>query len=130
VKQLSSQEDLAAILAAEKVALFCFVDWSRYARDGARVFEDAEARLSARPAANSVSWWIADVSSTTSPGSALLHQWIISQEKKGSVRTANIWSGNGFVIWAKRGEIVGSVLSAIRAGPEQLLREAEKAFAE
>jgi len=78
-----------------------------------------------------VSWWIADISSIDVPVGPVLHRWLMQQEESGSARLfPSIATGNGSVLWIKKGEVVGFELSAQRTGLEALAQRTEKMLAD
>jgi hypothetical protein len=131
MKPLRREEDMAEMLAGKAAVLFIFVDWSEYASRGREVFEEAEARRTAKSSNGSASWWIADVSSTDSPLSSALRRWLTSQELRGTLRMfPNIAMGNGSVLWMKNGDVVGFNPSAERLGLDALVRRTEEMLAD
>jgi len=131
MKPLRREEEMAEILTGMNAVIFMFVDWSEYARRGRAVFEGAEAKCTAGSSNGSASWWIADISSTDSPLSAVLHRWLTAQEQRGKVRMfPNIGMGNGAVLWVKNGEVIGFHASAERLGLDALVHCTEEILAD
>ena len=118
------------MLADKNASLFVFVDWSEYARRGKDLFQEIETRLTAKSSDEPVSWWIADISSIEAPAGPVLHRWLTLQEQSGRARLfPGVATGNGSVLWIKKGEVVGFELSAQRAGLEALVHRTEEMLA-
>ncbi len=117
------------MLSAGYAALFLFVDWSDYARRGREVFQAAATNFAARSSDRSVSWWIFDLSSISSPVSEVLHRWLALQTRRTEIRVfPNIATGNGSVVWIKDGQIVGFEANAQLSGHDALAHRTEKVF--
>jgi len=131
MNQLRDENDVAEMLARESAVLFVFVDWSEYAQRGKHIFRDAEAKFATKPTDQQVSWWIVDISSIDVPVGPVLQRWLTLQEQRGKARLfPGVATGNGSVLWVKRGELVGFDLSAQRAGLEALVHRAEEMLAD
>jgi hypothetical protein len=105
------------------------VDWSEYARRGLKIYREAETNFNATSSNRRVSWWIADISTTDSPFSSVLHQWCKSQEQKGKVHMfPNIAMGNGSVLWIMSGDVVEFHANAERLGLTGLIHRTEEVF--
>jgi hypothetical protein len=129
MKPLENEQDLTEMLSEENAALFLFVDWSDYARRGREVFTAAAAKFGERSCDRSVSWWIFDLSSISSPVSEVLHRWLTLQKQRAEVRMfPNIATGNGSVVWIKSGQIVGFEANAQLSGHDALAHRTEKVF--
>ncbi len=117
------------MLSEGNAALFLFVDWSDYARRGREVFQGAAVEFAARSFDRSVSWWIFDLSSISSPVSEILHRWLASQKRRTEIRMfPNLATGNGSVLWIKNGEIVAFEANAQLSGQDALAHRTEMLF--
>jgi hypothetical protein len=130
MKPIRTSNDLAEMLAADKTALFVWVNWSTYARHGSEIYRGA-AKLAAERLQESISWFVADLSSpAAAPVNPALNRWLESQDKKGNVSMfPNIHMGDGSVVWIKNGEVVGFEASAVRSGTKGLLSRIEEVLA-
>ena len=130
MKPIRNSDDLAEMLAADKTALFVWVNWSTYARHGSEIYRGA-TKLAEERLQKSISWFVADLSSPdAAPVNPALNRWLESQDKKGNVSMfPNIHMGNGSVVWIKNGEVVGFEASAVRSGTEGLLSRIEEVLA-
>lgn len=129
MKQLQNEKSMAEMLASENALLFVWVNWSDYANRGSKVAEEVEALLASKSCNQPVSWWIGDFSSTASPIDRVAHQWLTEQEQRGTIHVfPNIATGNGSVVWIRRGQIVSFAASALGLGPEGILRRTEEVF--
>jgi hypothetical protein len=130
MKPIRDSDDMAELLAADNTALFVWVNWSTYARHGSEIYR-AAAKLAAERSRKSISWFVADLSSSAAaPVNPVLHGWLKAQERKGNVGMfPNIDMGNGSVVWIENGEVVGFEASAVRLGAQGLLNRIDEVLA-
>ena len=109
MRSILSEDDLAAVLGADQAAIYFFVDWSVYAVQGRQRFAELELSYG-----HETSFWIADVSSVEAPA-AFMGDWLKAHDSKDVNIFLAAGSGNGPIIWLKRGAIVDAVRSAINS---------------
>jgi hypothetical protein len=130
MKHINSADDMNGMLAAENAALFVWVNWSTYAQHGSEIFRTAKSRLAGQQLGNTISWYVADLSSPgVTPVASSLHSWLESQHNDGDIRLfPNIDMGNGSTIMLRNGKVVGFEPSALQSGVEGLARSMKEAF--
>ena len=125
VRSILSEEDFVLTLAEQHSVIYFFVDWSVYAVQGRRRFEELE--LLCCPDLKKGSFWIADVSDIESPA-AFLGEWLKHQERSDLKISNPVASGSGSVVWLNRGAVVDFAHSATHHNVPALRKRTGKAF--
>src|SRR4030095_12519482 len=115
MEQILNRNDLERLLKSERAVLYIYVDWSSYAaKTGLRVVEEAEQLFTRNPDLR-VFFWLADISELNSPG-AFIWDWLRQQESETMRMFPAIGTGNGSLVWLRRGQAIGFALSASLLG--------------
>ena len=121
MRSLLREDELAVMLGDVRAVLYLFVDWSTYAVEGRRFFEELESDCSNNLSA---SFWFANVSSLEAPA-AFIDDWLKSQEHSIFLSAA---CGNGPILWLNHGGVIDFVHSASHYDVAALRHRTKTAF--
>ena len=127
MEHILNRNDLERLLKSERAVLYIYVDWSSYAaKTGLRVVEEAEQFFKRNPDLR-VFFWLADISDLNSPG-AFIADWLRQQESETMRMFPAIGTGNGSLVWLRRGQAMGFALSASHLGIDGVIAKIKEIF--
>lgn len=118
---IKSLENIKQISEQETSILFCYEEWSKYAKDGLKIFEEL---CQALKTFDNISFRLLD--SANAPQGLI--EWIKAENQPGMKLIPAITTGNGSIIWVRRGKVFDYVLSAVNEGLEQILVRTRENF--
>src|SRR5262245_17364670 len=125
MEKILNRNDLERLLKIERAVLYIYVDWSSYAaKTGLRVLEQAEQFFKSNPD-HGVFFWLADISDLNSPG-AVIADWLQQQESETKRMFPAIRTGNGSLVWLRKGQAIGVALSASHLGIDGVISKTKE----
>jgi hypothetical protein len=119
MKMITTSQDFAALLNAERAVVFTFFDWSGQAHLSLRVFQNWEREWVASNPLPPIAFFRLDPDNLK-----VCWDWIVAQAH-GDEGTDG---GFGATIWVRRGEGIGFLRFTAMAGEESLARLTRKYF--
>lgn len=106
--------NLNEISFEEKVILFIYEDWSEFTKEGLKILQEVKENTP-----KNIGITFQQISLTNTPKE--ISDWLKTQNGKKVNFIPAIGTGNGSLLWIKKGEIIDFILSAYLSGQNEIL---------